>query len=551
MVICGLAMATIFYVAFAAPYSLDKHGHKPRQSLAHLSNLSTEAAVWYVLAFVGLFAIYWIGYRTAIRPIMQNPPAARLPYTILIVTLGLIFNGILVSMYPVDAADVYDYIMRGRMAAFYDLDPMQDIPAQASEDPVYGFVAWRFATSAYGPAWERIAEGAAHGSGDSVNGNVVAFKLVAVAGYAASTLFIGLTLREIAPRRVETGLYLFAWNPLVIFVTGGSAHNDAVMMAFMLLGIYLMVRRWYVASTGAMMLGFLVKFIPLVGLPVMGLVALSRLDGRARVRYVILAVTLCAALLIVFYGPYWHGFDTLPTDPQVNGFTGSAATVIRQELGPLLDDAARDAGWRDTPKASGLVSKVTLGLVALFFLWKLPRIYFSRDDLEAIRALTLIIFFYLLVASIWFQAWYVVWLIGLAALLDNRPLRRLALWFSYLVTWELLVYNFVTLRYDGWADVPWRDGGPVAVYMGGIYLSIVGVWVMRWLRTGTRTSFSMEIGAQIQQARENAGLTIIDLADELAIPTDDLQAYERGDLPIPLDIAQALARRLSVSFAVS
>jgi hypothetical protein len=356
-------------------------------------------------------------------------------------------------------------------------------------------------------------------------------------------------LREIAPRRIEAGLFLFAWNPLVIFVTGGNGHNDAVMMAFMMMGVYLMSKRWYAASTGAMMLGVLVKFIPLMGVPMVVLVAFSRLDKRERLRYMVLALGLCALLLVVFYGPYWHGMDTLPSQRRDDYFTGSVATVIRQELGPLLDDAPRDAGALETPKASGLVANGTLGLMAIFYAANLPRIYRTRDDQQVIRILTLLMFFYLVVTSVWFQAWYALWLVALAVLLDNRPLRRLALFFSYLVTWEHIMYNFVTLRYDGWADIPWRDGGPVAVHMGGIYLSIAAVWVAHWLRSGTRTPLSAEIGARIQQAREDAGLTVIELADELAMPTDDLQAYERGDLSIPLDVAQQIMWRLSLPFA--
>jgi hypothetical protein len=550
-VICGLAMELIFYAAFTRPYNLDEHGHKPRQHLSALTELSTGAAVKYALAFMSLFALYWLGYRMAIRPIMQKLPSprARMSYAALILTLGVIFNGILLPIYPFDATDVYDYVMHGRMAALYDLNPLQDSPVDAAEDPAYAFTGWRFSPSAYGPAWERIGEATVQVSGETINQDVVAFKLVAVIGYAVTALFIALTLREIAPRRIEAGLFLFAWNPLVIFVTGGNGHNDAVMMAFMMMGVYLMSKRWYAASTGAMMLGVLVKFIPLMGVPMVVLVAFSRLGKRERLRYMVLALGLCALLLVVFYGPYWHGMDTLPSQRRDDYFTGSVATVIRQELGPLLDDAPRDAGALETPKASGLVANGTLGLMAIFYAANLPRIYRARDDQQVIRILTLLMFFYLVVTSVWFQAWYALWLVALAVLLDNRPLRRLALFFSYLVTWEHIMYNFVTLRYDGWADIPWRDGGPVAVHMGGIYLSIAAVWVAHWLRSGTRTPLSAEIGARIQQAREDAGLTVIELADELAMPTDDLQAYERGDLSIPLDVAQQIMWRLSLPFA--
>jgi len=297
-----------------------------------------------------------------------------------------------------------------------------------------------------------------------------------------------------------------------------------------------------------MMMGALVKFIPLMGIPVVALVAFSRLDNRARLRYIILATGLCAWLAVICYGPYWHGTDTLPSGRRDDYFTGSVATIVRQELAPRIDDLPRSATALQTPNASRFVANVTLGLMAVFYAANLVRIYRARDDQQVIRILTVIMFFYLVVATVWFQAWYGLWLVALAALLDNRPLRRLALFFSYLVTWELIMYNFVTLRYDGWSPIPWRDGGPVAVHMGGIYVSMAAVWLTGWIRSGTRTPHSAQIGARIQQARADADLTVIQLADALAIPTDDLEAYERGDLSIPLNMAQEITSRLEIPF---
>ena len=111
-------------------------------------------------------------------------------------------------------------------------------------------------------------------------------------------------------------------------------------------------------------------------------------------------------------------------------------------------------------------------LIQLILYWRTPRDDRDPNDelWRAIRVSARILAVYLVVATTWFQAWYVAWLIALVAFLSDSPLRRWALAFSYLVTLEGIIYNFVSFRYDGPLPSPWVDAVPVAVYMGGALL---------------------------------------------------------------------------------
>ncbi|MDL1924053.1 hypothetical protein FBQ95_15715 [Chloroflexi bacterium CFX3] len=60
-------------------------------------------------------------------------------------------------------------------------------------------------------------------------------------------------------------------------------------------------------------------------------------------------------------------------------------------------------------------------------------------------------------------------------------MRQAALLFSYLVTWQGLLYNYITLRPGNLAPIPWRDLLPTATYMLPIWL-LIGVWAWRWAR---------------------------------------------------------------------
>jgi DNA-binding XRE family transcriptional regulator len=534
----GLTMTGLFYFAFTQRYGLAENVGKPRQTMATLSNMSAESALLYVAAFIALFGLYALVLRRGLRP------ATRTQW-ILVAGFALVFNVALLPMYSVDAADIYDYIIRGRMSAIYGLNPMHDVPSQVSSDPFYRFAAWHDVSSAYGPAWESLASLTSRLAGDDPIANVIAFKLLALAGYALTALLIGLTLRRLAPRRTLTGVVLFAWNPLVVFMTGGRGHNDLVMTACILFSVYCLARRWYVAATLGALVGALVKFIPILLIPIIGLVALRELRSAMRIRYVVVSAVLGAILLVTIYGPYWTGLDTLRIESRGSLFTGSVATLVRQVLSPTYDGKLDEAA--NTPNTNALIQRVVLILFGVFYLSELDTLRRQREPIQPIRTAALILVFYLLVSCIWFQAWYVVWVVGLVALLDNTPLRRLVLIFSYFVTWESLLYNYVTLRPGGWMPIPWRDLIPVAAIMGPAWAYVGWFWVSTWLRRASRTPAGVAIGQRLRQAREDSRLTPSDLADELDLRTDDLIGYERGEKSMPLDTARALCQRLGLA----
>jgi hypothetical protein len=534
----GLLTTAIFYFAFTKRYSLVEYGHRPNQSIATLSNMAPEAALLYVFSFLALFGLYWLGMRRLLRPLTRV-------HWILVVGFAIVFNVALLPMYTADAADIYDYIIRGRMSSVYGLNPLHDVPSQIRNDPFYELAAWHDVSSAYGPAWEALSSVVSRVVGNDFMANVIGYKLVSLISYLLTALFIGLTLRELAPRRMLLGVYLFAWNPLVVYLTGGGGHNDTLMTACMLFSVYCLVRRWYVTSTLGALFGALVKFIPILLLPIIGVVALRGLQGRARLRFVVLSAALGALMLVAVYGPYWTGLETLSIERRGSMFTGSAATLLRQALSPIYDGRLDESP--NTPNTNTLLQRIALVLLGMYLVSQLVDLYQSRDRFQPIRVMTAVLLFYLLVSCLWFQSWYVVWVVPFAALLDNTPTRRLILYFSYTATWQPLLYNFVTLRPDGWAPIPWRDLVPIAVVMGPIWGYALWLWLSDRLRRAKRSPLSVAIGERLREAREAVPISLSDLADKLELRTDDLMGYERGDRPLPLDRAEVLCQELGLS----
>lgn len=494
----GVSTASLYLLAFTQPYSLFEHGSKIAQTIGTLGNESIQSAVRYLISLAALFAAYWYGYRYVLRVLpLARGLNRRMPF--LILGFGLLFNLVLLPVYPFNAVDIYENILRGRISAVYHLNPFIATPQQIPGDAFYPYSVFRSYTSPYGPLWETIAGLASRLAGDGYLTNVFIFKIVSILGYLATAVLIGQTLKKLAPARQWVGMYLFAWNPLVILMTGGTGHNDPVMTAFMLLAVYFVARRQYSAATLAAIAGGLVKFIPFMLAPLIVILAWRSLSWRGLWVYIGKTAVLGVLLFGLAYAPY------VPAARQASGsaaalhpaspamqftsfrkifvsymiarrsetFTGSVATLARQFLAPPLDGQRPDAPPARTPRSSRVVANTTLAIFAIYYGIQLTQAYRRPEPYFVTRAWLKILVVYLLAATVWFQIWYVLWLVALAALLDGTRLQRLTLLFSYLVTFQPYLYNFVTLRPGHWAPVPWRDLLPVAVSMGGAALYLL------------------------------------------------------------------------------
>ncbi len=147
------------------------------------------------------------------------------------------------------------------------------------------------------------------------------------------------------------------------------------------------------------------------------------IDLRAAVSLVGSATVIGLALMVAFYAPFWAGINT---------FTG-----LGQQLRPLYYNSSI-VGFISAPlqllvpasKDAALDKTLRLIFYTIFFvysylqtqrLWMLGRQANLRDVITAAAKIT---FAALLLITFWFQPWYVVWLLPLAALSQEPFVRR-------------------------------------------------------------------------------------------------------------------------------
>jgi hypothetical protein len=183
------------------------------------------------------------------------------------------------------------------------------------------------------------------------------------------------------------------------------------------------------------MAGALTKFVPVLLIPI---AAAGIWRDRARLRrggegraignreaLGTLAISGLAsvALAVALYAPFWQGWESIGALGRQSLFTASIPKVV-------LDMLVLDHGF-DRPTAESLVRNGALSLVALVTLWAAWRIFRGRNATTHAERTRLVertlgsfyevIFVYLAFATLWFQPWYLMWLVALTA-----PLARYA-----------------------------------------------------------------------------------------------------------------------------
>jgi hypothetical protein len=395
----------------------------------HLS-LSNQTTLRLVLILLLLLS-FWL-YRLALRRARHSPrPLLGLPGLV----VGLLLLSLPLVLAPhLFSRDVYYYIVAGRMTALYGANPSIATPAMFPQDPFLPQVAaiWQDRPSDYGPVWT-IASHATTLIGEALGGQpwhyLLSYKLLALSAHLFSTMLLWRLLGQLRPQQQVWGTLLYAWNPLALIEFAGNAHNEAVMLAFLLLGLWLACNQHWRLATLAMVAASLVKWIPLLILALY-LLSLLRRQPTWPARLIRAAQLVPLLLLppLVLVAPYPQGWQSLPQlllVPSASLAVNSLHALLLHALPMLLSRLGFNAiTWQAV--AASLIQHgtrliaVLAWLVALAATWRHP----TLDRL--IQHGFWLLFVILLFAAALFWPWYVTWILPLAALLPWRTSGQLA-----------------------------------------------------------------------------------------------------------------------------
>ena len=306
---------------------------------------------------------------------------------------------------PLLSQDVFSYIAYARLAVEHGLNPYTHVPAEITTDPILRYVGWRHTTSAYGPLFTIATYplGAL-----SVPVAYWALKSVVAAASLATVLAVRSVARAFG-RSATVPVAFVGLNPILLVGVIGGAHNDALAVLVGMLGVLAVVReRSFVAGAVGLAAGAVKSSLALWG----GFLVLGA-ERRARALIGFsLALLTTGAVAVAFFG--YHATGAL---------TAAGENQARVSFYSLPNQATRALAALAGVPVDGLLLPVrTLfacaGVAVLVYLiW---RVLTRRHEWLLLAGWATLV---LLIASAWLLPWYLLWLLPLAAIADDRRLK--------------------------------------------------------------------------------------------------------------------------------
>ena len=222
----------------------------------------------------------------------KRASAAYLKFSIVANTVILIFA------YPFLSHDLFNYMFDAKIILNYHANPYTHRPLDFPSDEWLRFMHWVHRYSPYGPLWLLYSLiPATLGFGKFIL-NFFAFKIFIGIFHLVNSYLIFKILGKINKKYQLLGTAFYALNPILLIEGVINSHNDIVLATFLLLPVYFLTFKKPLLSFVALILGTLIKYIPLLNLP--WLIRENFSKNKKIVRFIFFNLTTMAIFTFFF-----------------------------------------------------------------------------------------------------------------------------------------------------------------------------------------------------------------------------------------------------------
>jgi alpha-1,6-mannosyltransferase len=420
-----LLFVAVYVFAFPVPFPLLAWYNIPKTSFASIANHQSLAGV--VLAVVALVLV--LLYRQIWMVAREQPDKFT---AVLIVAGWLGASAALLMTFPGQSSDLGDYTFRAHMIAHMGTNPLVTPPSAIVTLEQYPYIGWFIDTDPYGPLWHGLATVTHILAGEDFLYNILGFKLLAILATGLTGWLVYMTTRRIIPKAALAATALWLWNPLVLNEGALHGHNDLVLITFMMMGLWLLLRGNGALGLVALVASGLVKVNAWILLPV-AILWLIRREGLRKAWMPIVSALIASAVIVKLAYMPLGGWELLPGLVQ-NRSWWPTGTLTAAVFFWVRDTLHWPHDW--------MVSWIARGATLVFF---------EAAALLALRIRDLrlgawaVVLAYLLIGSIWFQPWYATWLIPLAAIVFRRKIVAYTLVFTFFMLLHPVVAQFIAV----------------------------------------------------------------------------------------------------------
>jgi|GEM_PF-7133872 len=461
LLISGLASLYIYFFLWLLAKNL--LGNK----LASLLNLFPERFQIIQLASYYLFFFFALTLFWAIR---QSQKGLIKPiFWFWAIFFFFSFSFILITTPPLTSQDVFLSLFHGRIFSYYRQNPYLVAPQNFLGDPFSESVQdWLEGGTCYGPIWTLLVSAISFLFPNSFFLQLLSLRIFLLVIFCLLIIFLIKIIYRHRPNWAFPLFILLAWQPFLLIETINNAHFDILVGFTVLLGLYFVSQNHYLKGFMALWLGFLLKYIPLLLLPLGIRFLFSQKDKKTAFQITLKTIAIIVLLTIIAYLPFGYSmfqpktpfgrssslniwllpfspffsFTNLPPIPFFSTLLGMPILGIALNIETI--SKLHSAPWFNfqTPIESlaNTVRFLSLAIYLIFYLWLIFRPF--QDKRELFKRGFWILALYLLICAFWFMAWHLIWAFPLAIAAGLLPTL-------IILGWSLLSfpYPFPALYY--------------------------------------------------------------------------------------------------------
>ncbi|MFD4596490.1 polyprenol phosphomannose-dependent alpha 1,6 mannosyltransferase MptB [Streptomyces sp. NPDC058464] len=354
---------------------------------------------------------------------------------------------------PLFSRDVYSYLAQGAMVDAH-MDVYTSGPAQLG-GPLADEVApvWQNTAAPYGPAFMGVASLLSGLTRGELPAGLFGMRLVALFGVGLMAAALPRLARH-SGADPAAALWLGALNPLVLLHLVAGAHNDAIMLGLLGLGLVAALGRWPVLGAVLVTLAALVKAPAALGL--LAVIVVQARKGRSPVRATLTTVIASGATTVVATAVAGTGYGWIRAlDTPVSPHNWALSSLLGRATGRILEHFGSDLAPLAVPAWHLLGLALTAVTVLLIWVRLRPRpVYALGLSLAAVAAFGPAI-----------RPWYAIWgLFLIAAAAPSTSVR-------HRVAAVTGVLALAVLPSGGPADI-----GQLVLAVSGGVLGVVVLW---------------------------------------------------------------------------
>lgn len=397
--IIGILSAFFYISLFSVELLRDRHTDRA------ITTSNGDFFIFSMLVLLMNLILYYLGYR-----FLKNAAVEKKQ----ILSFALLFNAILFLVWPITSNDIFGYIAWIRIFAIHHANPYIDLFYNFSNDLFFPLLRnrWLQWPIPYGPLFVIIGSLPALIGSKSIILAAYSFKLLFVLANIAVLFFIYKKIEN------PLALFLYGWNPVVLFEICVNGHSDILTIFFLCLCIYFLgkdcsPKKLFLAWM-FLVCSVLIKYYTFMLIPLFLLLMLKADRTKRAVCHIFLFSLAALAFTVFLFQPFWAGADTfqalqiymtkdlLPLfAPLVVNGTAALLSLLHIDFYPL------------SLHLSGKLLFICGSLLVFYFMLKEKSGGFQS---LFVKYSTIIIFLFLFSFPDWVLPWYYTPLLFLAAL---------------------------------------------------------------------------------------------------------------------------------------